>query len=196
MISMRDCILGGLSRIVLNFSCRSDIVMLQTTTETIWFPRSVLRHAEEKLAHISCVRPRIKKLPCIGDEQRCNACCKWSCGKSSISASRDETGTSRFISTKTLSMTSKPSKTRKSHYATPRKLSFKPLITSKIIWRMSFFNPNIVGFRRVYYENWSSQSPGKLPWVPALSRQPRSSHAVARCSWQDSSAIARLSARR
>ena len=196
MISMRDCLLGGLSRIVLNFSCRSDIVMLQTTTETIWFPRSVLRHAEEKLAHISCVRPRIKKLPCIGDEQRCNACCKWSCGKSSISASRDETGTSRFISTKTLSMTSKPSKTRKSHYATPRKLSFKPLITSKIIWRMSFFNPNIVGFRRVYYETGllkaQANCRGSLRSLDSPDHRMRWRGA----RWQDYSAVARLSARR
>ena len=41
---------------------------------------------------------------------------------------------------------------------------------------------NVVGFRRVYYENWSSQAQAKMPWVPALSRQPRSSHTVARCS--------------
>jgi len=47
---------------------------------------------------------------------------------------------------------------------------------------MSFFNMNVVGFRRVYYENWSSQAQAKMPWVPTLSRQPRSSHAVARCS--------------
>jgi hypothetical protein len=47
------------------------------------------------------------------------------------------------------------------------------------IRRMSFFKTNIVGFRRVYYK-LVSQSPGKVQWVPALSRQHRSLLEVAR----------------